>query len=106
VEAFTAAAEQAEADLRSSAEVMAAGDPEGRTVTHDNHPALVAHLKHARRSPNRYGVSVWKGHRESSRKIDLAVCLHRGPHVAPPVSEHDSDPQDGQASREGLVIRC
>ena len=75
VEAFTAAAEQAEADLRSSAEVMAAGDAEGRTVTHDNHPALVAHLKHARRSPNRYGVSVWKGHRESSRKIDLAVCL-------------------------------
>jgi hypothetical protein len=39
VEAFTAAAEQAEADLRSSAEVMAAGDPEARTVTHDNHPA-------------------------------------------------------------------
>jgi len=75
VEAFTAAAEQAEADLRSSAEVMAAGDAEGRTVTHDNHPALVAHLKHARRSPNRYGVSVWKGHRESSRKIDLAVCF-------------------------------
>ena len=40
-----------------------------------HHPALVAHLKHARRSPNRYGVSVWKGHRESSRKIDLAVCF-------------------------------
>ncbi len=75
VEAFTAAAEQAEADLRSSAEVMAAGDPEGRTVTHDNHPALVAHLKHCRRSPNRYGVSVWKGHRESARKIDLGVCF-------------------------------
>jgi hypothetical protein len=55
VEAFTAAAEQAEADLRSSAEVMAAGDPEGRTVTHDNHPALVAHLKHCQPFPESLG---------------------------------------------------
>lgn len=47
---------------------------EQRDFMHDNHPALVQHMKNARRFPNRYGVSLWKGHRESKRKIDLAVC--------------------------------
>lgn len=47
---------------------------EQREFTHDGHPALVQHLKNARRYPNRFGVSLWKGHRESPRKVDLAVC--------------------------------
>lgn len=47
---------------------------EDGTLTHDGHPALVQHLKNARRAPNRYGVSLAKEHRESARKIDLAVC--------------------------------
>ena len=41
---------------------------------HDGHPALIEHLKNARRYPMREGVSLWKGHRESARKVDLAVC--------------------------------
>lgn len=43
-------------------------------ITHDGHPALRQHMKNARRRPNRYGVSMGKEHRESARKIDLAVC--------------------------------
>lgn len=43
-------------------------------VTHDNHPALVQHLKQARRRPSKYGIGLGKEHRESSKKIDLAVC--------------------------------
>ncbi|MEZ5380154.1 MAG: hypothetical protein R2754_00005, partial [Microthrixaceae bacterium] len=73
-EQFTHAAERFEADMTTSGKLAEAGDLDGRTVTHDNHPALRAHLKNAKRYPNRYGVSVWKGHRESVRKIDLAVC--------------------------------
>jgi hypothetical protein len=37
---------------------------------------LVEHCVNARRNPNsRFGVSIRKEHRESARKIDLAVCL-------------------------------
>ena len=43
-------------------------------LTHDGHPALVQHMKNARRRPGRYGVGLGKEHRESSKKIDLAVC--------------------------------
>lgn len=43
-------------------------------ITHDGHPALRQHMKNARRAPNRWGVSLMKEHRESARKIDLAVC--------------------------------
>src|SRR5690606_39697330 len=44
------------------------------TLTIDGHPLLVAHMRNARRFPNRFGVSLMKEHRESPRKIDLAVC--------------------------------
>ena len=49
-------------------------------LRHDGHPALESHLKNARRNPMSLpggvtGVSVRKEHRESARKIDLAVCL-------------------------------
>ena len=40
----------------------------------DDHPALSLHLKQARRRPNKWGVSLAKEHRESAKKIDLAVC--------------------------------
>jgi hypothetical protein len=58
---FTKAAERFVADI------------EDRAVTHDGNTALTQHLRNARRYPNRHGVSLWKGHRESSRKVDLAV---------------------------------
>jgi hypothetical protein len=35
---------------------------------------LKQHLENAKRAPGRYGVSLRKEHRESARKIDLAVC--------------------------------
>lgn len=37
-------------------------------------PALVNHLRNARKAPSRYGESLMKENRESSKKIDLAVC--------------------------------
>jgi hypothetical protein len=43
-------------------------------ITIDGHPMLTLHLKQARRRPNRWGVSLGKEHRESAKKIDLAVC--------------------------------
>lgn len=49
-------------------------DVEGGTVPHDGAVALATHIKNARRRPNQYGVSIGKEHRESARKIDLAVC--------------------------------
>src|SRR5690606_31805515 len=60
---FTAAAERTASDIAD------------RAFTHDGDRRLRLHVRHARRYPNRYGVSIWKGHRESKRKIDLAVCM-------------------------------
>jgi hypothetical protein len=41
----------------------------------DGHPALVNHLKNAKRYPiPKVGISLFKGDREASKKIDLAVC--------------------------------
>lgn len=60
---FTAAAE------RTALEI------EDRSFTHDGDRRLVIHVRNARRYPNRYGVSLWKGHRESARKVDLAVAM-------------------------------
>lgn len=43
-------------------------------VIHDGDLRLRTHVRNARRYPTRYGISLWKGHRESQRKVDLAVC--------------------------------
>lgn len=59
---FTAAAERFVAE-------MAAGG-----FTHDGDLRLRQHVRNARRRPNKYGISLGKEHRESSRKVDLAVC--------------------------------
>ena len=71
---FTAAAERFEADVADSARAVADGRPEDRVLTHDGDGRLRRHAHNARRYPNRYGVSLWKGARGSARKIDLAVC--------------------------------
>ena len=71
---FTQAAERFVSELEESADAVREGRRTERQVTHDGHPALRQHLRNARRYPNRYGVSLWKGHRESPRKVDLAVC--------------------------------
>jgi hypothetical protein len=41
---------------------------------HHGGARLVQHMKNARRREGRYGVSIGKEHRSSSRKVDLAVC--------------------------------
>jgi hypothetical protein len=46
---------------------------EDHLVTFDGHPALRQHLKHARYNP--FTGSIAKEHRESAKKIDLAVCF-------------------------------
>ncbi|GGM39483.1 terminase [Longimycelium tulufanense] len=60
---FTAEAEATEAAFRNGA------------ITIHQHPALVRHLKNARRRPNKYGIGIGKESRGSERKIDAAVAL-------------------------------
>jgi Phage terminase-like protein, large subunit len=45
-----------------------------RTLIHDGHKVLRTHVINARRRTNRWGITIGKEHRESARKIDLAVC--------------------------------
>jgi len=49
-------------------------DVEDQALTHDGDPRLRRHVLNARRSPNKWGVSICKEGRESPNKIDLAVC--------------------------------
>jgi hypothetical protein len=65
---FTAAAERFIAELGPGG-----GSTLGR-ITHDGNRVLKTHVLNARRRPNRWGVTLGKEHRESRRKIDLAVC--------------------------------
>lgn len=60
---FTEAAERTLVDIRDHA------------VPHDGDARMRRHVLNARRSPNKYGVSVSKSGRESPHKIDFAVCL-------------------------------
>lgn len=46
-----------------------------RDLVHDGDARLRGHVLHARRWPTRHGVSIGKSHRESRRKIDLAVAM-------------------------------
>lgn len=68
---FVAAAEIVRTELHHK-------DHEGRYAplfTHDGHPALIAHMRHARENRTDVGVSVRKKNRESNEKIDLLVGL-------------------------------
>jgi phage terminase large subunit-like protein len=62
-ETFTEAVKRAHADVLE------------RTLIHDGHKVLRTHVINARRRTNRWGVTIGKEHRESARKIDLAVCM-------------------------------
>ncbi|MGI9091553.1 MAG: terminase [Gemmatimonadaceae bacterium] len=46
-----------------------------RKFTHDGDSRLARHVGNARRRPGRWGVSISKESKDSSRKIDAAVCL-------------------------------
>ena len=60
---FTVACGAARSDLNS------------RDIPHDGNRLMRQHVCYMRRRPNRWGVSVGKEHRESSRKIDSGVCV-------------------------------
>jgi hypothetical protein len=45
-----------------------------RRLTHDGHKVLRNHIANARRRTNAWGITIGKEHRESARKVDLAVC--------------------------------
>jgi hypothetical protein len=45
-----------------------------RQLTHDGHKVLRQHVANARRRTNAWGYTIGKEHRESARKVDLAVC--------------------------------
>ncbi|GAA0423772.1 terminase [Streptomyces luteireticuli] len=62
-EAFTHAVKRARVDVLE------------RNLTHDGHHILRTHVTNARRRVNQWGVTIGKEHRESPRKIDLAVCM-------------------------------
>ena len=62
-ETFTEAVKRAHADVLQ------------RVLVHDGHKVLRTHVINARRRTNRWGVTIGKEHRESARKIDLAVCM-------------------------------
>jgi hypothetical protein len=65
----------ARVEVFTDAAMRTTGDIEDGRLTWDGDARLRIHVHNARRFPNRYGVSLWKGHRESKRKIDLAVCM-------------------------------
>ena len=44
------------------------------TFTIDGHPALLSHLRAARRRMTKWGESLGKSGRQSTKKVDLAVC--------------------------------
>jgi hypothetical protein len=46
-----------------------------RTLVHDGHKMMRTHVINARRRTNAWGITIGKEHRESARKIDLAVCM-------------------------------
>lgn len=67
-QAFVSMAEQ-------TAEIIDSDDPGTVKFTHDNDPTLVLHVHHARRHPTRWGVSLGKENRDSSRLVDAAVTM-------------------------------
>jgi len=50
-------------------------DPPARLVIFKTSAVLIEHMRNAKRAPGKFGISMRKEHRESARKIDLAVCL-------------------------------
>lgn len=60
---FVAAVAQCEADI------------EAKEFSHDADARLRLHVMNARRTPTKAGMSIAKEHRESRKKVDLAVCM-------------------------------
>lgn len=65
VQQFTVACERLNAAI-----VESSSKAEGQRLTHCGSSRFRLHALHARRAPNKWGISVRKEHRESSKKID------------------------------------
>ncbi len=90
---FTAATERALVDIE-----------EGEWP-YDGHGRMTAHLVNARRSPNKYGVSISKQARHSQRKIDLAVVGIIARHARRLVLASDAWQKRGQRRKKpGRVV--
>ena len=74
VEQFTAAAERTALEIAETAKARKFDPSAPQSFAYDGDGRLTTHFKNARRYPNKFGTSVWKGHRESKRKIDAAVA--------------------------------
>lgn len=59
----------------TEAAMQTARDIEDGTLTHDGNAALRMHVHNARRRTNPWGVSLGKVSRDSSKLVDLAVCM-------------------------------
>lgn len=70
---FVAAAELTAQEIDFAPTAIKSG--EQLAFTHDGDGRLVRHVRNAKRFPTKYGTSLWKGHRESPKKVDLAVAL-------------------------------
>jgi hypothetical protein len=69
-----------EAAMQTAKDIDGETDEHGRevappTLTHDGNPALRMHTHQAKARPNKWGVSLGKVTRDSSKKVDLAVCM-------------------------------
>lgn len=54
--------------------VLAVKPGSATPITHDGDPTLTRHIANARESENRWGVVIKKEHKDSPRKIDVAVA--------------------------------
>lgn len=61
-------------DFTRAAEFAHASIVDG-SLSVDQHPTLIRHLKNARRRPNNYGVGFGKQSRESPHKVDAAAAM-------------------------------
>lgn len=73
-EEFTAAAERTAREIEDTARMRRANPTAEQSFLHDGDRRMRIHFRNAKRYPNQFGVSLWKGHRESARKIDAAVA--------------------------------
>lgn len=48
---------------------------EASGFTHDGHAALRKHVRQAKERPNQWGHTLGKVTRDSSKLVDLAVCM-------------------------------
>ena len=80
-------------------------DEEGRPFHHDGHPALRVHVHNARRRPNQWGYSLGKVNRDSSRLVDLAVCMVGARLGAKTVLDSGKVARTTRRRRRGGVLR-